>query len=248
MFHYPTNIYIIRHGESLATLDPTLFGRMDPTQVPLSQWGYEQAVDTGKKLAEHLPPAEHENLQLYYSPHKRIVQSMEGFLEGFGKHPAQNRYIDPALREREHGHFNGLDEVAQQKAYPEVFAKLHGSNTRERFYTKMPGGGESLADLQERLEGFVGYLSEVIGPGQNVAIITHGGNCRLLEHMLTHGRAVWLDMPKPPGTGDIIHIDSYRHRISPPTLLHSAKKRSPSLPADYKTTAWGEPTPSQVLR
>ena len=46
-------IYIVRHGESLATLDRTMFGKMDPVKIPLTEWGWKQAKEAGEAIKEH---------------------------------------------------------------------------------------------------------------------------------------------------------------------------------------------------
>lgn len=229
------NIYIIRHGESLATLDPTLFGRTDPATIPLSEWGYEQAVDTGECLARECA-ASGRTLRVYYSPHTRIVQSKDAFLEGIGDSvDVQVEPADPLLVEREHGEFNGLDEEAQKRKNPHIYHLLHESDWYTRFTTRMPGG-ESLEDVQKRMYLFFDKLKANMQPDEDVVIITHGANCRMLEDTLTQYPASWINGVAPPPTGSIIHIETDLE--SPGTskeILHG-KKRPAHLPADYKTS------------
>ena len=110
-------IYFMRHGQSMATLDPTLFGRADPVTIPLTQFGYQQTVTAGEKFRDHLlarSAGDPLPLLIYYSPHLRIKQSAVGFLEGLDNQITIAGLVEDArIREREHGTFDGLDSNQQ---------------------------------------------------------------------------------------------------------------------------------------
>jgi hypothetical protein len=44
----PHRIIIIRHGESMGNLDPTIYARIPDNQVPLSEIGMRQAEEVGR--------------------------------------------------------------------------------------------------------------------------------------------------------------------------------------------------------
>ncbi len=233
-------IYIIRHGESMATRDPTLFAHTDPRKVPLTQWGYEQAIDTGRILEElyaNTPELQGRRLRIYHSPHTRIAQSKDGFLQGIKNQFISSIQEDPLLREREHGRFDGLDEEAQRNLHPDIYEKLHSQNSYERYTTQMPDG-ESIKDVQNRLRNFIAKMTKEVSPGEDAVIITHGGNCRALEDNLTHYDAEWPSDFIPPGTGDIIQVDTTLKEPGTSKIIHEGKKRMASMPQDYKAAAY----------
>ena len=243
-------VFIMRHGESLATLDPTLFGRTDPVTIPVSEWGHEQAVDSGRALREYYennPETAGRKLRVYFSPHTRIVQSKDAFLEGFqGAVPIVSETVEPLIREREHGDFNGLDEAQQEALNPEIFNKLHHGDSHERYTTRMPNG-ESMQDLDNRMRAFIEKLHAQASPDEDVLVVTHGGNCRALEDRLVHYNANWIEPDfTVPGTGDILKIETDFSEPGVSETLHEGRKRPPHLPKDYKTAAHGAEQNSQA--
>lgn len=243
-------IYIIRHGESQATRDPTLFARMDPRLVPLTQWGYEQAIETGKalkKLYEDDPKLKARKLRVYYSPHLRIVQSKDGFLKGSDGTRISHLEETSLLREREHGIFHGLSTEKQRDLAPEIFYKLHNGSALERYITPMPEG-ESVRDVQHRMKDFLEKMKREIAPNEDVVIITHGGNCRALADNLTQYETTWLCDFIPPGTGDIIEVNKPGDEPGTAKVIHRGKLRTASMPTDYKAHTYGASNSPQEAR
>ena len=69
-------IYIFRHGESLEDTDRTVYERMSDEEIPLSSKGVLQALDLGSQMSGEIKS---NNIQLYLSPSKRILQTAEFF-------------------------------------------------------------------------------------------------------------------------------------------------------------------------
>ncbi|HWD78440.1 MAG TPA: phosphoglycerate mutase family protein, partial [Kribbella sp.] len=72
--HRPLRIALIRHGESEANLDKTLFERMPDHAIPLTAHGHEQAAKAGKQLRELF---ENEAVRVYVSPYLRARQTLD---------------------------------------------------------------------------------------------------------------------------------------------------------------------------
>ncbi len=227
----------------MATRDPSLFGRTDPVSIPLTQWGYEQAVATGSYIRETLGDAlpAGKNLHIYYSPHTRIVQSKDGFLQGIAETLPYELHEEPLIAERDHGDFNGLDSHAQNARNSVAYGLLHSSDIYTRYHTPMPGG-ESLADVQQRIDKFIDKLRQNSEPDDNIVIITHGANCRALEESLIHYGATWISEFPPPETGDIIRVTTDLRSPGTSQQVLSGKKRAAQLPSDYKAEAYGGST------
>lgn len=238
MYNERMAIFIMRHGESLATLDPTLFGRTDPKTIPCSLWGYEQTVEAGKflrKEIENNPELLGKKLHIFYTDYTRIEQSKTGFLNGLGKEYASSITECDLLLERDHGDFNGLDSAAQKLKNPEIYEKLHSKNFGERYFTKMPNG-ESIEDVTNRMNKFIeDYIKPLHLSGEAVFVITHGDNCERLEEILTNHEAMWLETgPKIPGTSDIIKVTTDFKQPGNSEKIFEGKKR-PEILKDYKT-------------
>jgi broad specificity phosphatase PhoE len=180
---------------------------MDPVLVPLTQWGHDQTVAAGRAFREYWEANKaSEKLSVYYSPHFRIVQSKDGFIQGAGSKDVELIQEAELLKEREHGDFDGLHPRLQEEKMPQLYKKLHHGTAEEKYFTKMPNG-ESIADVQNRMENFIEDIKEKIANQEDVMIISHGGNCRLLEQLLTHSKASWFDFEDTPQYGQIIKID-----------------------------------------
>ncbi|CAF1647983.1 unnamed protein product, partial [Didymodactylos carnosus] len=70
----PYRIILIRHGESLANVDKTIYTRIPDSQIDLTDAGIEQARQAGKQLREII---RNETLYVYLSPYKRSKQTYD---------------------------------------------------------------------------------------------------------------------------------------------------------------------------
>jgi broad specificity phosphatase PhoE len=52
LIHRPKRIVLVRHGESVANLDKTVYERTPDHDVPMTPRGHEQAANAGKYLRE----------------------------------------------------------------------------------------------------------------------------------------------------------------------------------------------------
>lgn len=236
------NIFIVRHGESLATLDRKIFARMNPRKIPLTQWGYEQLVDVGKHIGElHVKTGQKKRLRIYYAPHDRIVQSKDALLQGVSGKYDSTPIISESdlLREREHGSFDGKDSVTQCHVDENAFSAMHSLNPFRRYKTPMPNG-ESVEQVQKRLQLFLKNIERDVRPDdEDLVIITHGGNCRLLESLLTHQNMIVTDFDNPPPVSSIIHITTpHLHTPGEALSTYISKQRTHSTPTAYKTNAY----------
>ena len=77
--HRPLKIFLLRHGESMGAVDPTLLDDMPDTELPLSPEGAEQALEAGRRLRHELRS---EGFELWTSPHRRCQETVEHLLTG----------------------------------------------------------------------------------------------------------------------------------------------------------------------
>ena len=47
-------IFLVRHGESLGNINEQAYRQFGDHNVPLTQWGYQQALVAGRALADYV--------------------------------------------------------------------------------------------------------------------------------------------------------------------------------------------------
>ncbi|GIV95810.1 MAG: phosphoglycerate mutase [Herpetosiphonaceae bacterium] len=161
-----TVLILIRHGETEWNRDGRWQGHAD---VPLSELGREQA----RRLAARARAEGWRFDHIYTSDLSRALETAQIVGAALGMAPAPLL----ELREINLGTWSGLnrDEIAAR--YAEDWALMQAGQDIRR------GGGESFADLQQRV---VRVLEQLIRehPGQRLGIFTHGGVIRaLLAHI-----------------------------------------------------------------
>ncbi len=164
----PKRIILIRHGESHANVDRYLFGKMPDYTIELTERGWEQAREAGKRLRELVGD---ESLYFYVSPFWRARSTFEGIVEAFPR--GQFRYSEePRLREQEWGYLRcneDFDKICRER-------KEYGI-----FYYRIPGG-EAGADVYDRVNDLLGSMYRDFRDDdypQNCVLVTHGLTIRL---------------------------------------------------------------------
>ncbi|TMS59432.1 histidine phosphatase family protein [Imbroritus primus] len=151
-----TRLLVIRHGETAWNRERRWQGHLD---IDLNARGAVQAASLGPALA-------HEPLDaVYASDLQRARKTAEGMSHGRGL-PV---HLDPALRERAFGAFEGMLHGEVEAADPAGYARW-----RAHDLDYGPPGGETLADFHRRVLDAVTAIARR-HLGQVVAIVTHGG-------------------------------------------------------------------------
>ncbi len=158
----PTTLYLFRHGEVHEKHRKYLYGQMD---VELSPKGIKQSIRVGKYLKK--TPIDH----VYSSD---LIRALTLGRE-ISRHKDLQPRLDPRLRERHFGDWQGKpwDKIAEE--YPEEVEKYLES----RHTVRAPGESESFIDVQSRVLPFV---QEVLTKhrGEKVAITAHSGPVRII--------------------------------------------------------------------
>jgi probable phosphoglycerate mutase len=151
-------LHFIRHGETDWNTGHRVQGHTD---VPLSTRGEEQARELAERLAGW--PIE----AIFSSDLRRALDTARPLADRLGLEVR----IDPILRERNFGAFEGLHDS-------EVEAQLDDADAFWRDPDTRPDGGESRRELWERVGGFLDRLL-ADPPADEIAIVSHGGTIRL---------------------------------------------------------------------
>ncbi len=166
-----TRLHLIRHGETEENQRGILVGSTD---VALCENGRVQARDLAG-LARSLPLD-----AIFVSP---MLRTVETAILAFG--PKARMSTDSRLKECHFGEWEGLYFAEIAGRYPEIWQNW----LRDWEHTQIPGG-ETFSLFTQRL---ITFCDEILRehPGQNLAMVTHGGCIRtLLSHYLCGSASV----------------------------------------------------------
>lgn len=117
----------------------------------LTEYGWYQARETGRKLPELLDIPD----KIYVSPYRRTRETLEGIMQGWPELQRVKVAEDERIREREHG----INAIYGHWAIAQVLNPQHALLYKiSQYYEHKETLGESLLDVRERTRGFVGTL------------------------------------------------------------------------------------------
>ncbi|HEY9774992.1 MAG TPA: histidine phosphatase family protein [Planktothrix sp.] len=146
----PSNIYVLRHGETEWSLSGQHTGRTD---IPLTETGKKQAIELGESLKNIRFSA------VFVSPlgRARETAALAGLI---------NATICDDLAEVNYGQYEGLTSTQIQERVPGWTVWTH----------PLPGG-ETLAQVAKRAKNVLDLASTYDG---NVALVSHGHFSRII--------------------------------------------------------------------
>ena len=152
-----TELIMIRHGVTAWNKERRFQGQID---IPLDDEGLRQAQLLGQSMAGAALAA------VYASDLTRARQTAEPLASAIGLPVV----AEPGLRERHYGAFEGRTWDELQREHAADFARWRA---REPDFS-LPGGGETLLALHDRVETTMRALA-ARHPGASVVAVTHGG-------------------------------------------------------------------------
>jgi len=159
-----TVLFFVRHGES----DSNFHGRIGGhSPVALTARGHRQAALTARALAAVRPTA------VVSSDLVRATQTAAPIAEATG-HTLE---LEPGLRERSLGVFDGLDFAEAERRHPETWKRLMARDSEV-----VPEGGESTDDVYARVSAAIDRLTER-HTGGRIVVVSHG---LALFHAFSH--------------------------------------------------------------
>ena len=161
-----TRIIAVRHGETAWNVATRIQGQLD---IGLNARGRWQAAQVAQALRG-------ESLQaVYASDLARAWDTAQAIAQA----SAVGLTAHTGLRERGFGEFEGLTHADIEARWPE-----HGLRWRQRDPHWAPPGGESLAELRDRIRGTVDELA-LAHVGQQIVLVAHGGVLDALYRLAT---------------------------------------------------------------
>ncbi|MGN8551535.1 UNVERIFIED_CONTAM: histidine phosphatase family protein [Microbacterium sp. SLM126] len=175
-----TELWLVRHGESVANVAATRAEReglevipidLRDADVPLSDVGREQA----SALADWMARAGQGIDAFYASPYLRARETLSIALSGGTDRVA---IVDERLRDRELGILDLLTRIGVARRHPEEAQRRRHLGK----YYHRPAGGESWADVALRLRSFLGDLAKT--DHARVMIVAHDAVVMLILSLL----------------------------------------------------------------
>lgn len=151
-----TRVIAIRHGETAWNVDTRIQGQLD---IPLNETGRWQAAQAAAALVDEPIDA------IYSSDLCRALETAQAIAAVVGQAPR----LDPGLRERAFGSFQGLTFQEIEQQWPDDALRW-----KRRDPDFGPGGGETLAGFFSRSVQAASHLA-ARHPGQTIVIVAHGG-------------------------------------------------------------------------
>jgi probable phosphoglycerate mutase len=161
-----TRLIAVRHGETAWNVDTRIQGHLD---IPLNDTGLWQARQLARALADEPVTA------IYTSDLARARATAQAVADATGAPLA----LEPGLRERSFGHFQGRTFAEIEAELPEQ-ARLW----RQRDPDYAPEGGESLTALRDRITQTTHHIA-ARHPGGLVVLAAHGGVLDVLYRAAT---------------------------------------------------------------
>lgn len=219
------NIYLIRHGESIANLNSEVYRTMADHAVPLSVHGVEQAIMAGHKLLSLIDIASNAPLRIWTSPYRRTRQTA-ACLEQVLKTKFNNLDLkeNVNLCEQQFGLFDGIEDEQLPIKFPEEYAHYDRARQHEGlFWARMPLG-ESRFDVAVRVHQSFGTFHRDADRHkiENIIVVCHGVTLRAFAMQWLHLPYEWFDRQPNPKNCDIFHIkqmpdfvDGYTYELIP---------------------------------
>ena len=204
-------ILLVRHGESLGNVDPTVHATTADHAVPLSERGHDQARQAGRLLADYLDAhitGTRPHVRLWASPYKRTRQTADCVVE-HARGWVTDRVEHILLCEQQFGLFDGVaeadlpDRFPREHAYYDMLTRFGG-----KFWARMPQG-ESRFDVAKRIhQAFGTFHRDAAEHGiRDIIVICHGVTLRAFVMMWCHLAPEWFEAEKNPNNCAVRLID-----------------------------------------
>jgi 2,3-bisphosphoglycerate-dependent phosphoglycerate mutase len=205
------NIYLVRHGQSMANVDKAIHADKPDHAIPLSTLGEQQATAAGVALRDILQADESTRIRVWTSPYKRTRDTADRIqAELASKFTNMDRREHIMLCEQQFGLFDGIPDDELPTRFPLEHAHYALAEKYEgRFWARMPMG-ESRFDVAVRVhQAFGTFHRDADRHGiENIIVVCHGVALRAFVMQWRHLPYEWFEAQKNPGNCDIYHLGS----------------------------------------
>lgn len=203
------HIYLVRHGEINVGEEKRYIGQTDAELTPAGRF-------QAKQLQQALSKNHFE--KIYCSRLKRTLQTAEIIAEGHGLLPV----AIPEMQEINMGTWEGEKFTDIKSKYPEAFERRGKDLAHFR-----PSGGESFADLQERVIAAFGKM--VRNSRNDILLVAHAGvNRAILAYVLGMPLSHVFRMKQDYGCLNVISFNGQTFCVEKMNVVPSFQHLTPS--------------------
>jgi broad specificity phosphatase PhoE len=201
-------ILLVRHGESEANVNKTLYTTFSDHAIKLSEAGRLEATATGQRLKqffEENPGCGARNRRILVSPYIRAIETAERIVEATGDDMFRDWKERTLLSEQQFGLFEGIPTGMIDLQLPREYAFYDKAvQDNGRFWAKMPMG-ESRYDVSLRMITLINELlrDEVAYGICDVVLVSHGVTLRAFAMEWLEKTPEWMDEEPNPENGSI---------------------------------------------
>ncbi len=185
----PRQLIMVRHGQSAANVDQTIYNRTPDYRIPLTELGVAQAKEAGERVRRQL---DGQKVRVYVSPYLRAHQTLEAMNLG---DLIETVMEEPRLREQDWANFQNPAEIADQKELRNAYGHF--------FYRFREG--ESGSDVYDRVSSFMETLFRHWARpnyAPNTLLVTHGLTMRLFCMRWFHWSVEYFESLNNPGNAE----------------------------------------------
>lgn len=198
-----TNLYFVRHAESVGNVNKLIYSQKRDCDVELSENGIKQSESIISEL-RCLTMLDFRWHGLWYSPYIRAIQTKDIMKTGLEKGDCfAFEKMNVILREREWG---DLQELSNKNALSDYFFN---------FYHR-PKDGESFADVYQRVMTFHQYILSIehsVYAINDHVIISHGEFLKVYMMFLLNWTIEEFDKFKTPRNAQVYHLYTYDNSV-----------------------------------
>ncbi|MFK4089660.1 phosphoglycerate mutase family protein [Kribbella sp. NPDC020789] len=220
----PVRIALLRHGESEANLDKSIYEHVPDHAVALTAHGWEQAAKAGQGLRELF---ENEPIRVYVSPYLRTLETLKGLklddLIGVARE-------EPRLREQDWANFQDTADIERQERLRDSYGHFFYRFTH----------GESGSDVYDRVSSFLETMHrdfEQADAPRNVLLVSHGLTMRLFCMRWFHWSVKYFETLRNPGNAEtrvLLRQPDYRYKLDRPFERWTTTYQ----PTELERSAW----------
>jgi|GEM_PF-6688728 len=184
-------VFVLRHGESLGQKNPAAYEALGDDALPITRHGVSQSIAAGKLLGRLCRLSGFENVDIRTSTGERsgtTAQIIFEIMDTTQLHLSLRE--DRRLDKQKFGAFDGyFTSAARRQNAPEAFAQYEAFEKPKGDFHARPPGGESIADVQARVER---VIDEIIANPVPTILVTHGTNALCIENILMKRGESWV--------------------------------------------------------
>lgn len=206
--------YLMRHGESEANVDHTLYQRKLDEKIELTKEGIEQAKEAGRFLSKQFSG---DKVRIWTSPFLRAKQTTDIIYDIMSLSDVEEIDVEESifLSEQQFGLFSGLTKEQTEEIHPEESEEFYKFfNSGGKFWARPPGG-ESMFDTSIRVKLVLNDIkSKNRSEEFSNLMVCHGTIIRVMRMLLTKKSIEELNGMKNPNNCEVYHIENGKEKGS----------------------------------